>query len=138
VIEFSASPSYWRWEGLSGGSFDFLLPPDGGAALALTDVKEINMTFDFLTSTNNLSSQIGATGDDGIDLLLIDAGTLDVTGTTTVKNAAGEGISVSGVGATITFDLVDLDGIGLDAVISGVAHDNPGIPNINGGTDSAP
>lgn len=106
---------------------------DGGGALVLINIASIDMTFDDITSTNNLNSQIGFAGDDGIDLLSVDSGTLDVTGTTRVEDADGVGISVEDTGATVTFTTVDLDGIGRDGIISGVAFDNPGVVNINGG-----
>jgi VCBS repeat-containing protein len=107
---------------------------DGGGALVLIDVSEVNMIFQDITSTNNLTSQIGFAGDDGIDLLNVRAGTIDVVGTTTVRNVDGTGVSIEGVGATVTFNRLDLDTIGLDGIISGVVFDNPGAININSGS----
>ncbi len=92
------------------------------------------MTFNDVTSTNNTNTQIGFAGDDGIDLLNIGAGSLNVTGTTTVRNADGVAISVEGVGADVTFNLVDIDTTGLEAFIAGVAVTNTGALNVNGGT----
>jgi hypothetical protein len=107
---------------------------DGGSAIVLININEINMTFNNVTSTNNLNSQTGFAGDDGIDLLNVRAGSLHVTGLTTVHNADGVGISIEDTGATVTFERIDLNNIGQDGIISGVAFDNPGIININGGT----
>lgn len=107
---------------------------DGGGALVLVNINTINMTFENVTSTNNLNSQIGFAGDDGIDLLNVGAGTLDITGLTRIENADGVGISIEDTGATVTFELIDLDNIGQDGIIAGVAFDSPGIININGGS----
>ncbi len=109
---------------------------DGGAAIALINIAEVDITFQDVTSTNNTDTQIGFAGDDGIDLLNVDAGTFTVTGTTTVTNADGVGISVEDSGATVTFADVAIDDIGLDGIISGVAFDNPGSVIVNGGTIS--
>ncbi len=107
---------------------------DGGGALVLINVTNINMTFSSLTSTNNLNSQVGFAGDDGIQLLNVDGGTLDVTGLSTVHNADGVGINIEDVGAAVTFASVDIDGIGLNAVIAGVVFSNTGAVNIEGGS----
>ena len=107
---------------------------DGGAALALINVAEVNMTFQDLTAANNLTTQLGFAGDDGIDVLNVAAGTIDVLGTTTITNVDGVGISVEDSGATFTTAAVDIDTVGRDAVITGVAFDNTGTVTINGGT----
>lgn len=109
---------------------------DGGAAIALINVNTVDIAFDSITTTNNTNTQIGFAGDDGLDILGVGAGTFRVTGTTTVRNADGAGISVEQTGATVTFADVDLDTIGQDGIISGVAFDNPGIINVNGGSIS--
>ncbi len=107
---------------------------DGGAAVAIINANQVNMTWQSLTSTNNTNTQIGFGGDDGVDLLNVVAGNFDVVGTTTVDNADGVGISIENSGVTATFANIALSNIGQDGVISGVAFDNPGIFNINGGT----
>jgi hypothetical protein len=107
---------------------------DGGGAVVLININQVNMTWQSLTSTNNLNSQIGFAGDDGVLLLNVAAGTFNVTGTTTVDNADGIGISIENTGATITLADIALSNIGQDGIISGVALNNPGIVNINGGT----
>ncbi|MGI9646046.1 MAG: beta strand repeat-containing protein, partial [Ilumatobacteraceae bacterium] len=109
---------------------------DGGGALVLINIAQIDMTFQSLTSANNLNSQIGFAGDDGIDLLNVDAGTLTVTGTTTVTNADGVGISIEDTDASATFETLALDDIGVDGVINGVAFPSGGSVTINGGTIS--
>ena len=107
---------------------------DGGPAMALINIGSVDMTFSDVTSTNNTSAQVGFAGDDGIDVLSVDAGTLDITGTARVTNADGVGLSIEDTGATVTIANVDLDGIGQDGIISGVAFDNPGVVNIAGGS----
>ncbi len=109
---------------------------DGGGALVLINIATVNMTFESLSSTNNTNTQIGFSGDDGIDLLSIDGGTIEVTGTTTVTNADGAGISIEEVGAAVSFENVMLSGIGRDGIISGVVFANPGSIKINGGSIS--
>jgi hypothetical protein len=109
---------------------------DGGAAIAVIDVTTINMTWQTVTSTNNLSTQLGFAGDDGIDLLNIANGTFNVTGTTTVNNADGVALSVSNVGAAVTLATFNADTIGTNALITGVASNNAGTITINGGTIS--
>ena len=113
---------------------DSSVDADGGGAVVIIDANMIDITFKDLTSTNNTTTQVGFAGDDGIDLLSIDAGTFTVTGTTTVTNADGQGISIEDVGAAVTFETLALDDIGKDGVISGVAFDNPGSVTIKGGT----
>ena len=107
---------------------------DGGAALVLINIDAIDMTFNSVTTTNNLDSQIGFAGDDGVDLLSVASGTLDVTGTTRIENVDGVGISIEDVGATVNLATIDLDNVGLDGIISGVAFDNAGVVNIGGGS----
>lgn len=107
---------------------------DGGAAIAVINTNEINMTFVNVTSNNNTSSQIGFAGDDGIDILGVAAGSLDVTGITTITNADGVAVSMEDTGANVTFNEVAIDGIGLDAFITGVASDSTGTLSVNGGT----
>ncbi len=107
---------------------------DGGPAISLGDITTIDMTFASLTSTNNTNAQIGPAGNDGLSLLDVGGGTFDVIGTTTVTGAGGSGISISNVGATVTFASVDIDGVDDWGLITGVASDNPGVIAINGGT----
>ena len=61
------------------------------------------------------------------------SGSINVAGVTTINNVDGVGVSVEDVGATVTFNELNIDTTGQDGIISGVAFDNPGIVNVNGG-----
>ena len=107
---------------------------DGGAAIAMINIDTIDVTFQTVTSTNNLTTQVGFAGDDGVDLLGIPNGSFAVTGTMTVNDADGVGLSVENVGASVTVATFNADTIGRDAVASGVAVSSTGQTTINGGT----
>ncbi len=109
---------------------------DGGPALSLVNNASIDMTFTNLTSTNATLSQVGPSGNDGISLLGVGSGSLDVTGAVTVMNAARSGIVIENTGADVTFASVAIDSVVDWGLIAGVAIDNPGSITINGGTIS--
>lgn len=107
---------------------------DGGAAVAIINANNIDITFDSLTSTNNTVGQLGFVGRVGIDLLNIGGGSFTVTGPTTLTNIASDGVTIDGATGTYTFASINANDIGRDALSLGVATSNPGTFNINGGT----
>ncbi|AXV05029.1 hypothetical protein DVS28_a0322 [Euzebya pacifica] len=109
---------------------------DGGPALVLIDTVEVDMKFESLTARNNLSSQIGFSGDDGVNLLSVGAGSITVVGTTTVANVDEVGIRMDGVGADVTFGSVAIDTVGEDAVSAGAVFTSTGALRIDGGSIS--
>ena len=95
----------------------------GGAAIEITTVDEIDLMFRDVSSSNTVN-QAGKRN--GITIGNNQAGTLNVTGTTSLSNLDGQGVFVNGAGGMYQFANLIIKNAGNDGLNMGVAVSNEG------------
>ncbi len=102
----------------------------GGDAIDLSNVADVEMSFESVSASN---SQSGFGNGNGIRLVGIGGGTIDIAATA-IDGTTAAGIEIDDSLAAITFESIDVRNTGGDGLAVGLTSGNGGSVTVSGGT----